>query len=290
MGAHGTRRVSTLAALLRLARISNLPTIWSNVLAASVLAGGMRPASLALALAAMSALYTGGMVLNDAFDRDIDQRERPDRPLPSGAVTPSAAFTVGGGLLAAGVVLLSAFGVESAIAGVALAGLILIYDVWHKGNPVSPVLMGLCRALVYVGTAVAAGAALSAPVLGAALALLFYVAGITQAAKGGAFQSPATSWPALLLAFPVAVAVMTGDATLPLLLLSTLAAGAVGRAIAWLTSGVPRDREAAVGLLIASIALMDAVVAGAHGSLGIAVVCVALFALTLMLQRYVAGT
>jgi len=282
--------VSTFAALLRLARISNLPTVWSNVLAASVLAGGMRPASLALALAAMSALYTGGMVLNDAFDQDFDRRERPDRPLPSGAVTPSAAFAIGGGLLATGVVLLSAFGVASAVAGVALAGLILIYDVWHKGNPISPVLMGLCRALVYVGTAVAAGAALSEPVLGAALALLFYVAGITQAAKGGAFRSPATSWPALLLGFPVGVAVMTGDATLPLLLLAALAIGAVGWAIVWLTSGASRDREAAVGLLIASVALMDAAVAGAHGNLGIAVVCVALFALTLMLQRYVAGT
>ncbi len=290
MGAQGTRRVSTFAALLRLARISNLPTVWSNVLAASVLAGGMRPASLMLALAAMSALYTGGMVLNDAFDRDIDRRERPDRPLPSGAVTPSAAFFIGGGLLATGVVLLAAFGVESAMAGVVLAGLILIYDVWHKGNPVSPVLMGLCRALVYVGTALAAGAGLSAPLLGAALALLLYVAGITQAAKGGAFQSPATSWPALLLACPVGVAVMTGDVTLAVLLFATLAAGAVAWAIAWLASGMARDREAAVGLLIAGIALMDAVVAGAHGRLGIAAVCIALFALTLLLQRYVAGT
>ena len=40
MGAYGARRVSTIGALLRLARISNLPTIWSNVLAASVLASG----------------------------------------------------------------------------------------------------------------------------------------------------------------------------------------------------------------------------------------------------------
>jgi 4-hydroxybenzoate polyprenyltransferase len=238
----------------------------------------------------MSALYTGGMVLNDAFDRDVDARERPERPLPSGAVTPSAAFFIGGGLLAAGALLLATFGVESAIMGAALAGLILIYDVWHKGNRLSPILMGACRALVYLGTAAAAGAALEAPVLGAALALLAYIAGVTQAAKGGAFQSPATSWPALLLACPVGVAVMTGDATFALLLLATLAAGAVGWAIVWLTSGVPRDREAAVGLLIAGIALMDAVVAGAHGSLGIALTCVALFALTFVLQRTVAGT
>lgn len=278
------------AALLRLARISNLPTVWSNVLAASVLAGGPHPAGLALVLAAMSALYTGGMVLNDAFDRDIDQRERPERPLPSGAVTPSAAFCIGGGLLAAGVLLLSTFGRDSAVAGAALAGLIVVYDVWHKGNRLSPLLMGACRAFVYLGTAVAAGAVLNAPILGAALALLAYIAGVTQAAKGGAFRSAATSWPALLLACPLGVALMTGDATFALLLLAALAAGAVGWAILWLTSGVPRDREAAVGLLIASIALMDAAVAGAHGGLAIALLCVALFALTLVLQRFVAGT
>ena len=30
--------------------------------------------------------YIGGMYLNDAFDRDIDARERPERPIPSGHV------------------------------------------------------------------------------------------------------------------------------------------------------------------------------------------------------------
>ena len=67
----------------------------------------------------------------------------------------------------------------------ALATAILLYDVWHKGNPLSPVIMGLCRALVYVTTALAAGAALSPAILGAALALLLYVVALTQLAKRG---------------------------------------------------------------------------------------------------------
>lgn len=282
--------MSTLLALLRLARVSNLPTVWSNVLAASVLGGGLAPASLALVLLAMSALYTGGMVLNDVFDRELDARERPERPLPSGAVSPAAAWGVGGGLLVVGVAVLASFGTASAVAGLVLAGAILLYDAWHKGNPASPLIMGACRALVYVGTVLAAGAALSVPVLGAALALLLYVAGLTQAAKGGAFRSPATFWPALLLALPVAHALAVGEVTGLSIALAVLAAAAIGRAVGWLAAGQGRAREQAVGLLIAIIALLDAVVASTQGDPGLALVCVGLFALTLALQRIVSGT
>lgn len=295
MGAHGARRVTTLEALLRLARVSNLPTVWSNVLAASVLAApgpadGMAPAHLAVVLVAMSAMYTGGMVLNDAFDREIDARERPERPLPSGAIASATAWTIGGGLLALGVALLASFGLPSALAGLALASAIVLYDAWHKGNTVSPLIMGTCRALVYVGTALAAGTALNATILGAALALLLYIAGLTRAAKGGAFQSLATSWPVLLLLLPLVTALAGGAATALAILLAAVAALALGWAVRGLRSGDGPDRERAIGLLIAAIALLDAVVAAAHGSPAVALVCVALFAATLALQRVVAGT
>ncbi|HEX2841078.1 UbiA family prenyltransferase [Hyphomicrobium sp.] len=177
--------MTTLAAVLRLARVSNLPTVWSNVLAASVLAGGVETGALAWVLVAMSALYTGGMVLNDAFDREIDARERPERPLPSGQISLSAVWIIGASLLAAGVGVLASFGAGGAMGGSALAAAILLYDAWHKGNSLSPVIMGLCRALVYVTTALAAGAALSPAILGAALILLLYVVALTQLAKRG---------------------------------------------------------------------------------------------------------
>lgn len=185
MGAHGARRVTTVNALLRLSRVSNLPTVWSNVLAASMLAGGLELGSLALVLVAMSALYTGGMFLNDAFDRAVDERERPERPLPSGHISPGTVWIVGGALLAGGVIVLASFGANGAIGGLALAAAILIYDAWHKGNPLSPLIMGLCRALVYVTTALAAGAVLSPVILTGAFALLIYVVALTQLAKGG---------------------------------------------------------------------------------------------------------
>ena len=51
---------------------------------------------------AISLLYTAGMFLNDAFDREFDTRVRPDRPIPSGDVTAREAFAIGWVLLAAG--------------------------------------------------------------------------------------------------------------------------------------------------------------------------------------------
>ena len=58
--------------------MSNLPTVWTNVLAATVLAGGAwQNTRTAIVLVAMSLFYVGGMYLNDYFDRAIDARERP---------------------------------------------------------------------------------------------------------------------------------------------------------------------------------------------------------------------
>ena len=40
-----------------------------------------------LVLLAMSLFYVGGMYLNDYFDRAIDARERPERPIPAGDIS-----------------------------------------------------------------------------------------------------------------------------------------------------------------------------------------------------------
>src|SRR5258706_9705876 len=80
-----TRQLHTL---LVLGRVSNLPTVWSNCLAGWWLSGGGNYWKLPLLLLGMSALYTGGMFLNDAFDADFDRQRRPSRPIPSGKITP----------------------------------------------------------------------------------------------------------------------------------------------------------------------------------------------------------
>ena len=75
-------RSQSLTPYLLLGRVSNLPTVWTNTLAGATLAGAaVTPGRLVLLAAAFSLLYTGGMYLNDAFDREVDARERPERPI-----------------------------------------------------------------------------------------------------------------------------------------------------------------------------------------------------------------
>ena len=65
---------------LRLGRVSNLPTVWTNVLAGTVLAGSIpTPFPMGLLLLAISLFYVAGMYLNDAFDRQFDASEENER-------------------------------------------------------------------------------------------------------------------------------------------------------------------------------------------------------------------
>ena len=72
--------VRQLRTLLVLGRVSNLPTVWSNCLAGWWLGGGGNFGKLPLLLFGASALYTGGMFLNDAFDAESDRQRRPSGP------------------------------------------------------------------------------------------------------------------------------------------------------------------------------------------------------------------
>ena len=115
-------RAPSAQTLLRLGRVSNLPTVWTNVIAGATIANtAATVADIATVGLAMTAFYVGGMYLNDFFDREIDARERPGRPIHAGDIRAAAVSTIGFALLAAGVALLAPFGLFTAIWGLALA-------------------------------------------------------------------------------------------------------------------------------------------------------------------------
>jgi 4-hydroxybenzoate polyprenyltransferase len=287
MGSLATRRVSGFATVLKLGRVSNLPTVWSNVIAATALAGGAPLRTIVVLAAAMSLMYVGGMFLNDAFDAATDARERPERPIPSGAISAASVFASGFGLLAAGIALLAAIDLRTAAVGIALASAIVFYDAYHKQNPLSPFVMGACRALVYVAAAVAATATASPFVIVAALSILGYVAGLTYAARAEAFDRLENVWPLPLLAAPLVLAVTNLDLSgAALLALAAYLAGLFWIAL-FLARRGPGDVRRAVGLLIAGIAVNDAVLAATTGAHYATYACLACFALTLLLQRHV---
>ena len=176
--------MSSASGWLQLSRVSNTPTVVSNSVAGAVLAStAAEPGEVAVVAGAMALFYTAGMILNDLLDYEVDLRERPERPLPSGAVSRPAALTAVIGLFAAGEALLLLVGTEPFLAGLGLIALIVLYDAWHKGNPLSPVLMGACRALVYFVAALAVVGEVPTDVAVAASVLLLYVASLTLVAK-----------------------------------------------------------------------------------------------------------
>jgi 4-hydroxybenzoate polyprenyltransferase len=149
---------SPLYTALRLGRVSNVPTVWTNVLAGFALAGGIPDAgTVALLGFAITLFYVGGMYLNDAFDAPWDTAHRSDRPIPAGHVGRNTVFAAGFAMLLAGA-LLVAWGLPGRapfLASLVLGGLIVAYDLSHKGNPVAPLVMALCRVCVYAIAALA---------------------------------------------------------------------------------------------------------------------------------------
>ena len=182
-----------LRALLEICRVSNLPTVWSNVTAGSS-AGAYVTAFyisetnqvealkhelwilgqfILIPMFSISCLYCAGMVLNDYWDREIDSIERPDRPIPSGRVSPGYARNIAVMLLFAGIcfplfhlvgnLLVSGPGIDLSdnlkrglpmiVATTLLVGCIIAYNRLHTKSATSVVLMAACRVLAILTAA-----------------------------------------------------------------------------------------------------------------------------------------
>jgi heme O synthase-like polyprenyltransferase len=279
---------SVWRAWLQMARVSNTPTTVSNTVAGAVLVSTTAAAgTVAVVAVAIALFYTAGMILNDVFDEAIDRRERPERPLPSGRVSHQAALLAVVVLFVAGELLLALEGWRPVVAGLGLIGLIVLYDAWHKGNALSPLLMAACRLMVYVIAGLAVASALNTELWGAAALLFVYIVGLTQVAKaeGGGI---AARWPVLAVLAPAAYwAKELPDLAVALLIAAFLLWA--GYAL-WLVLA-RRRIGAGVVRLIAGIAIYDAlVVAGAGGSAAALAICLVAFLATIALQTKIAGT
>lgn len=175
----------------KLMRVSNLPTCLANVLTGAAI--GMQfqqPSILKLAalVVAISCYYCGGMIFNDICDLKYDSTHRPQRPIVTGSVSVRAAliFTLFLFFLARSIMFCIAE--HAFVPSTILVLSIILYDILHKKFSSSVVLMGACRALVYITCAIAvagptqAEAALKAS-LPFAILLGFYTLSITAVAR-----------------------------------------------------------------------------------------------------------
>jgi 4-hydroxybenzoate polyprenyltransferase len=285
------RRPSRLRTLFILARVSNVPTVWSNCLAGWWLGGGGPWSQLILVCFAMSLIYSGGMFLNDAFDANFDRQNRRSRPIPSGAIAEQDVWQWGFLLLAVGAAGLIWLGTTAAILTVLLTGAILFYNLVHKVSDASPVLLGICRLLVYLIAAGAARNGITGYVLWCGLALASYVMGLSWLARKEIWRGPAPYWPGIFLLAPLVLAGLTDDGAdrptgnvLSLVLLVWML-WAVRHAF-W------RDEPKvgyAVARLLAGVTLVD-LLAVADLAQPMVTLFVIWFVMALLLQRYVPAT
>lgn len=166
--------------LVELVRLPAALTVPGDTLAGSVAAGipiGRRNVALA---GASACLYWAGMALNDYADRDLDAVERPERPIPSGRVSPSTALGLAAGLTGAGIGLAALTGPRALAVALPLAGGVWFYDFVAKPTVLGPVVMGVNRSLdVLLGAATAPGKALPA-----ALAIGVHTGAVTALSRG----------------------------------------------------------------------------------------------------------
>ncbi len=183
----------------RLLRVPNLFTVPGDPLAGTILAlaagawASMPAARALLAVGASLLLYAAGLLQNDCWDLDEDRRDRPDRPLPSGDVSPRSAIAAAFVLAGLGVVLAR---MASLPAGIAAAGLLMVETVYNRGGKnlrvLGPLLMGACRGLSLLIGAAALGwdGLASAEVLLAAGGVAAYIAAVTAVADEETTRGP----------------------------------------------------------------------------------------------------
>jgi len=142
-----------LRALLELSRVSNLPTVWTNVLAAWIIASDRDWAwtpALGWLLLGASLIYSAGMVLNDACDAAWDREHRPERPIPSGRISLKTVWVIGLAWLLGGAAIMIFLGGANWLMTLLLLAAIAAYDLYHKPWTGSVIVMGACRTLLYL--------------------------------------------------------------------------------------------------------------------------------------------
>ncbi|HET8657317.1 MAG TPA: UbiA family prenyltransferase [Longimicrobiaceae bacterium] len=270
----------SIRAYLRLVRAPAVFSALADPLAGMLIArGGLAPARAAAVAASAASLYLAGMALNDVADRAEDARERPGRPIPSGAVSVTAAAGVGSALLAAGV--LAARGAGAGAVGAALAGSVLAYDSPLKRTALGPAAMGACRSLsLLMGARAGAGRGGVARALPGALALGAYVAGLTVVARGETAEGGREhAAPGLEIAAAalLGAAALGGRRALPWV--AAVAALAGPAALRAARDPSPASTGAAVGSMIRAIPALDAALAAPRSPLRAAAVALPLLAL-----------
>jgi UbiA prenyltransferase family len=280
----------TFRTLLVLGRVSNLPTVWSNCLAGWMLGGGGSVARWWLLSLAASALYVGGMYLNDACDAAFDRQHRRERPIPSGAISVGLVWRLGGCLLASGWLILCCLGWSTAWIGTFLLVSILVYDFVHKAVSFSPILMALCRFFLFLSAASTGTDGVTGLAVWSAFALAGWIIGLSYLARRESTTNSLRHWPLAVLALPLVLAwIANGNETrLKALYLAVLLVVWSTWCLRHIWVDANRNLGLSVSGLLAGICVVDWLAVVPNYSLG--AVFLGLFLAALAAQRLIPAT
>ncbi|WNJ20607.1 UbiA-like protein EboC [Pontibacter sp. G13] len=186
----------TILGYLRLLRPPNILTAWADILAGTAIAGAWAVhdgwpilevgsiGQICWLVLATTGLYGGGVVLNDYFDADLDAEERPERPIPSGAVSKRGAGIWGATWMLTGIFAAFQAGMISGWIASIIALLVVLYDSWGKHQPIlGPINMGMCRGFnLLLGVSLVTAALI--PKLWMGLIPIVYIGAITLISRG----------------------------------------------------------------------------------------------------------
>lgn len=145
---------------ITLIRPVNFIITGASIYVACLLAGGTHDQFIPMLFASLSGAFigAGGMVINDIFDIEIDRINKPDRPLPSGAIAKYDAVMIYGGLTGAGLIVTSYTTLGAVIIAFAAVPVIFLYSYRLKGTPlIGNITVGALTGLTFIFGGAAVG-------------------------------------------------------------------------------------------------------------------------------------
>ncbi len=311
--------MTKFSAILATGRISNLPTVWCNVLVAFLLVQlapaifGDFPSSifsiplLIVTCIAASCLYVGGCFLGDAVDVEFDKVNKPTRPIPMGVLDRNSIFGYAGFLLSTGIVLpfayvkfsTGAFNIPTLVASLLLAAAIIIYSLWHKRSPwIGLPCIGACRFfLVLFGAFVALATGngwLDHTLFIYAFLVGLYTICFASVARSESSPKPIT-WRKSLMATMLLLPILA--LPLNLNILSNASVGiptitALALYLLWMLGAfrkINSNKGQFVSMSLAGFCILDATFAAQFGWPWL-LLCLALFGISLLLQKWAPAT
>ena len=306
---------SFLINALTLSRFSNLPTVWTNILAAWAI-NSTASSSLKIIpelsdltffnwntffflVIGASLIYAGGCTLNDVIDLKFDLKHNKERPLPSGSIAIRDVWLLGSIEIILGTYFLIVQAQCDPIWVFALVSSVIIYDIVHKKWAGGIVIMGLCRFFLWLSAATCLNNSEIAPqtVLWG-FVLMSFIIGISFFARSESKQKIRHSQVSIILLFGSPLTALAGLVYWNNLdPIRVFLINAIGLLVAWIVlSSILQMREekkgaigSGVSRLLAGICGLDAT-AVAFYSPHLIVPMLGCLSLSVLLQKRFAAT